>query len=428
MLTALRTYRLLREMNERLRWSADDLRRLQLWKLRELIRHAYYHSPFYRRWYDQNGFDPDRIGSPDDLRSVPMITKAMLLAADPFDVCALRNPSDAIIEKTSGSTGHPLHIPRTWRDLFYIKAKVIRAFQQTGFRFYHRQAVLKSSAESLTGKHWFEYFGILRKYWLAVTDPPELNLKKLRRIRPQHLHGYPSGLLEIAEYLEAKGEVFRIPNICCGAEVLDQAMRRTIQKRFRAEVFDLYATREVGNVAWECSSHQGLHVNDDMLIVELLDENGHEVGAGAEGDVVATYLDGYDYPFIRYRLGDRAVRVEGDCACGVRFSRLDQICGRSDSRIHLPSGQWISGLVFQELRTLPDVAAFRIIQEDQGSVRLQIFPKPSFDPSQMEGICQRASQLVRGQLEIIPELLASFPRDESGKMRAVICRLPDARV
>ncbi|HEX7343068.1 MAG TPA: AMP-binding protein [bacterium] len=419
----LNTYRILREMNDRLRWSQEDLRRFQFWKLRELVRHAYFNSPFYHQWYDRNGLSPEKIRDFGDLTKIAIVDKAMLLNADPMQVCTAKSGGEIFIEKTSGSTGHPLQIPRTWRDLYYIKAKVIRAFRQTGFRFYHRQAVLKSSTESITGRHWFENFGILRKYWLAVTDSPEVNVKMLRRIRPQHLHGYPSGLLEIAEYLEIQGKSLRIPLICCGAEVLDEAMRAMIQRVFEAQVFDLYGSREVGNIAWECAQHQGLHVNEDAIILELLDENGQEVAAGSEGDVVVTYLDGYDYPFIRYRLWDRAVRLEGECSCGVKFTRLHQITGRSDSRIRLPSGEWISGLVFQELRALPDVAAFRIVQDDTSSLKLQLWSKEILTPNRIDEIAQKTSALARHQLRIVPEILTSFPRDESGKLRAVQCRL-----
>jgi len=419
----LQTYRILCEMNERLSWPQEDLRRFQLWKLRELVRHAYFNSPFYHQWYVQNGFDPKSIQTLHDLKQIPIIEKAMLLAADPMQICTVKSGEDIIIEKTSGSTGRPLQIPRTWRDLYYIKAKVIRAFQQTGFRFYHRQAVLKSSTESITGRYWFENFGILRKYWLAVTDPPEANVKKLRRIRPGHLHGYPSGLLEIAEYLEKQGRTLHIPIICCGAEVLDEATRSMIQRTFAAQVFDLYGTREVGNIAWECRQHQGLHVNDDAILLELLDDSGREVPVGSEGDVVVTFLDGYDYPLIRYRLGDRAVRLEGACSCGVQFSRLHQVTGRSDGRIRLPSGEWISGLVFQELRALPDVAAFRIIQDDVASIKLQLIPKKDLAADQLGEIVQKTSSLVRGQLRVLLEILPAFPRDEAGKLRAVQCRL-----
>ena len=419
----LQTYRILREMNEHLRWSQEDLRRFQLWKLRELVRHAYFNSPYYHQWYVQNSFDPRDIQTLQVISRIPIVEKAMLLDADPMQVCTAKSSEGINIEKTSGSTGRPLQIPRTWRDLYYIKAKVIRAFQQTGFRFYHRQAVLKSSTETLTGRHWFENFGILRKYFLAVTDPPELNIKKLRRIRPQHLHGYPSGLLEIAEYLEKQGRMLRIPNICCGAEVLDEATRSMIQRFFAAQVFDLYGTREVGNIAWECRQHQGLHVNDDAILLELLDDSGREVPPGSEGEVVVTFLDGYDYPLIRYRLGDRAVRLAGACPCGVQFSRLHQVTGRSDSRIRLPSGEWISGLVFQELRALPDVAAFRIIQDDAASIKLQLLPKRELAADQIVEIVRKASSLVRGKLKVIPEILPAFPRDEGGKLRAVQCRL-----
>lgn len=419
------TYRILSEMNERLRWSAEEIRRLQMWKLRELIQYAYYHSPFYHRFYDQHGVHPDAIQSRDDIKKLPRLDKDILRRTDPMEVVTVKPDSDWTIEVTSGSTGEPLRVYRTWRDLYCIKAKVIRAFQQTGFRFTHRQAVLKSSTESLTGRHWFESFGILRKYWLSVTDSPEYNLQRLRFIEPQHVHGYPSGLLSIAELLHTRGEILPIPIICTGAEVLDQTTRWRIRDAFKAEIFDLYATRETGNVAWECKAHQGLHVNDDAFVVELIDENGEEVADGEEGELVITYLDAFDFPFIRYRIGDRAVRKTGECSCSVQFSLLQNIIGRSDSRIRLPSGEWFSGLVFQELRTAPWVSAFRIIQDGPVSIRLQVVPRRDFHERELAALVTRTSELVRGQLQVMPEVIKELERDQGGKVRAVICNLPD---
>jgi phenylacetate-CoA ligase len=423
------TYCVLLDMKERLAWTTEEICRYQVWKLRDLIGMAYHNSPFYRRLFDQHSVQPDNLRGIEDLKQLPILEKQMLRETDPLDVVTVQPDTDSdeidwMEELTSGSTGHPLRILRTWRDLYYIKAKVIRAFGQTGFRFYHRQAVLKSSVESLTGRHWFERLGVLRKYWLSVTDTPEENLARLRQIRPQHLHGYPSGLLSIAEMLRTRGEALYIPMICTGAEVLDPVVRRLIAESFNAEVFDLYGTREVGNIAWECRAHQGMHVNDDALIVELLDDEGNEVSDGSEGEVVVTYLDGREFPFIRYRLGDRAIRMKDRCSCGIAFSRLERVIGRSDERIRLPSGEWLSGMVFQEIRDTLWLSSFRIVQEDVKSIKLQIVPRLKPSEEQVGKLVQRVKGLLRGELEVIPEILERLDYDSSGKIRAVISRLP----
>ncbi len=420
------TYRLLRQMNERLHWTQQELDHYRLWRFREMVRHAYYYSSFYRRKYQSCGFHPDSLKTIADIRKIPILTKAELRNADPLEILTPKQNAGLFTELTGGSTGEPLRVYRTWRDFWYIKAKVIRAFQQTGFRLYHPQAVLKSSRADITGKHWFERFGILRKYWLSVTDPPEVNLKRLREICPRHIHGYPSGLVEIADLLLERGETFRIPVICTGAEVLDDATREKIRQAFLAEVFDLYASREVGNIAWECRAHRGMHINDDAMIVELLDDSDEEVPDGAEGRILVTYLDGYDSPFIRYDLGDLGIRMSGQCSCGVQFRRLARITGRSDSRIRLPSGQWLSGLVFQELRLIPWLKSFRILQEEEESIRLQIVAAKEPDQAKLNDLISLTAKLVRGELKVKPEIVAHLSRDPSGKIRAVISRLEPA--
>lgn len=425
-----KTYRILDQKRKQLHWSAEELKRYRSWKLRELVTFAYDNSPFYREYYDQCGIHPDHIQTEDDLKKLPLLEKESLQKTDPLRVITIKpedgsfREGDLMVEVTSGSTGDPLKIKRTWRDLYYIKSNDIRAYEQTGYRFFHRQAVLKSSTESVTGRHWFERFGILRKYWLSVIDSPEHNLSRLREIRPDHLHGYPNGLLEIAELLQRKKQTFTIPIVCTGAEVLDQYMRQQISESFNAEVFDLYGTREVGNIAWECRAHQGMHINDDSMIIEILDQSGHEVSEGDEGEVVVTHLDSFDYPFIRYRLGDRALRQGGRCSCGVDFSRLKSMTGRDDARIRLPSGRWITGMVFQELRTVPWLSGFRIVQDNRESIRLQVVPKSTVAQDMLNALVAQTSALVHDELAIVPEVVDQLEHDTSGKLRAVVCTLP----
>lgn len=424
-----KTYSVLSRMKKRLAWSQEQIDQYRIQKLRDLINIAYGKSPFYRNFYDTHGVNPGKIKNLHDLKLLPTLRKKDLLQANPMEVVttgdtSTARESDWMEEVTSGSTGHPLRVFRTWRDLYYIKAKIIRAYVQTGYRLSHRQVVLKSSTASLTGTHWFEKFGILRKYWLSITDSAAENLEKLRDIQPQHVHGYPSGFVALAEYLQAHEQTFHIPVICTGAEVLDQASRHLIEKEFKTKVFDLYGTREIGNIAWECTAHHGLHINDDAMIVELLDENGDEVPVGAEGEVVVTYLDAVEYPFIRYALEDRAIRLPQEaCPCGVTFSKLDVITGRSDARILLPSGTWISGMVFQELRTAPWLAGFRIIQEDRESVRLYVVPKYTVEQGMLDSLVAQASTLMNHELAVIPEIVDRLEREKSGKLRTVICRL-----
>jgi len=427
----LNTYKVLSAMNERLKWSSEELERYRLWKLRHLLRYAYYNSAFYRDLYRQHGVDPDEIESLDDLRKLPIVDKQMVRSVDPLEIISepvkqqVKSESEWMVEITTGTTGNPLKIQRTWRDLYYIKAKIIRAFAQTGFRFYHKQAVIKSSSESLTGKHWFERLGILRKYWLSVTDSPDFNLHRLQEIHPQHIHAYPSGLQAIAELLLKNGKSFPVPVICTGAEVLESLVRNQIAEAFEAEIFDLYGVREVGNIAWECKKHEGMHINDDAIIVELLDKNDRPVATGEEGEVVVTYLDAMDFSFIRYRLGDRAIQLAEKCACGCHFSRLHCVTGRTDARIILPSGNWISGLVFQELRTAPWISSYRLIQEDRQSVKLQVVPRRALNPNELEALVNRARELVNNELKIVPEVLSKLDYDASGKLRMIICKLDE---
>ena len=118
--------------------------------------------------------------------------------------------------------------------------------------------------------------------------------------------------------------------------------RRLLEETFGAEVFERYGSEETSIIASECSEHRGMHVADEHLIVEVLDERGLPVGPGEEGEIVVTDSFNRVLPLIRYRLGDVGVRGEA-CPCGRGLSVLARVHGRVADNVVTPEGRTVSG-------------------------------------------------------------------------------------
>jgi len=207
-------------------------------------------------------------------------------------------------------------------------------------------------------------------------------------------------------------------------------MRETIQRVFRAPVFNRYGSREVGDIACECEAHQGLHVCPVTHYVEILREDGTPARPGEVGEIVVTSLTNYAMPLIRYRIGDMGAWAEKDCSCGRNWPLLKEVTGRVTDSFVSASGTRVHGEYFTHLLYFRDwVKKFQFLQESYTRIRLLIVP--AVPPDQAKWIVEQERadleakvQLVMGpecSLEI--ELVSDIPPSPSGKYRYTISKV-----
>jgi phenylacetate-CoA ligase len=145
--------------------------------------------------------------------------------------------------------------------------------------------------------------------------------------------------------------------------VFDDLLRARLEDELDADLFNMYAAHEFAQIAMECRTHEGLHLQGDYLILESL-EDGKAVGFGRQGVAVLTSLYSFAMPFIRYNLGDLVVLREQECSCGSAFPLLDHPVGRVNELLTLPSGTTLSPQGFVHvLRDFPGIDQWRVIQE-----------------------------------------------------------------
>jgi phenylacetate-CoA ligase len=241
---------------------------------------------------------------------------------------------------------------------------------------------------------------------------------QLRRYRPRYLLAYALAAVAFAEYVLEHGITdIHFDGIITSAEVLSDRSRATIERGIGGRVFNRYGCREVSVIASECAEHNGLHINAEALLVEVVPTPDLPA---PWGKVVLTDLLNYSMPLIRYEVGDVARWAEGDCACGRGLPRLAEIQGRATEFLRLPDGRIVSGpaltLVFADLA---EVRQVQFLQRADASIQLKVVPGAGYGEAAREQMRTRLSHYLRGTVPFEIVEVAGIPSEPSGKYRFV---------
>jgi phenylacetate-CoA ligase len=404
------------------------MEKYQLKKLKSLLRHANSHIPFYRDWFEQNGFQPGDIRQLDDLRKIPVMEKQPLrelFQSLPGEEIAGKR---LIEHKTSGSTGIPVHILRTPAEERRLNMLRWRMQWMLGLRPGDRMAKVKTTWEPL-GRRFDRVQSIARFVRLidrsvfdCLQDPAE-NYRKIVAYQPHVLTGYPGALVRIAQQQgQQDGELGCLRRVSSGGENLAPYQRRMLEERFGVPVHDTYGTSECNLVAWTCQETGLYHVNDDGILLEVC-RDGVPVAEGETGEVVITSLHSRAMPIIRYALGDLAVAGPSPCPCGRPFSTIKALQGRTIDFLQLPDGREVHPFeVLNEIVTESGdwLVEYQFIQERADSFRLLIVSRRPLSRDEENLFRATLLEKLGTQARLHIEWTDSIERDKSGKLH--FCR------
>ncbi len=420
---------------ERLResqwWSPETLETHQLARLRDTLVLASARIPFYRDRLSVAGMDPRSDPLPTALLSIPPLSREDLERhfhelEDPE-----ARPQDRIVSHTGGSTGTPTTVLLDRADIAASRAEQILNAEWTGIRPGVRHAFLWGA-----DRDSWPYRGlkgaIKRKLecllWINTFDLLERDLdevvERLRRFEPRVLVGYASSLRHLARTcLEMGTTIPSVSSIQSSAETLTASDRRLLARAFHAEIFDRYGSRELANIAHECSAHSGLHLNSSRLWVEIVTESGIPAAPGETGRVLVTTLLRRSMPLIRYDVGDLAVATEGSCACGRGLPRIGGIQGRVSDVIRGPSGRLLHGEFFTHLfYGVPGVRRFQVVQEDARRLVISLVVGPRAAPDVLATLRTRVLEEGDPGFDVQVRLVDAIQPSPTGKYRFTFSR------
>jgi phenylacetate-CoA ligase len=421
----LRTYRRLLQTQYD---SPEAIRQRQLDRLRELVRHAFQTTAYWRERLAHAG----AIETLEDYRRVPILTKADL-RADPAALLSRAFARSELHRKTtSGSTGVALAV---WVDeaaMQWKRACTLRADEWSGWRLGERAARLWGNPPVARGGWRARLRNLLleRSCYLDTLklDATELErfTARLRRRPPSLLFGHAHSLYLLAEYLGQRGGAgFRPRGIISSAMVLHDWERARIEAVFGCPVTNRYGCEEVSLIACECEEHRGLHVNSDGVYVEVLRADGHPARPGEAGSVVVTDLVNRAMPLLRYQVGDVAVVSDRRCPCGRGLPLLERVEGREADYVLTPSGRLISGISLTEnfAMHLPGVAQLQIVQEALDHFLFRIVRGPDYGPASAQRLGELVTERFGPDVTYRCEFLPRIPPEPSGKYRFCLSRV-----
>ena len=407
------------------RASRQEVLRFQARQLRRVITHAYDTVPYYRRLFDEAGVRPETIRTATDLTRIPVTTRRKLQELPPEDLLSQGfDPSQLLSQSTSGSSGEPLVVRRTWWEERMLGFLRLRTLVQCGVRLNDKVALVSFHLRPRPPKSALQRLIAtaipIEQHEISCLLSPEGILDAMEKIQPDVLAGYSGSLATVAKTVATSGRLSIHPRlIVCGSEVLTPLMARQISEAFHAPVYDTYASHEFGGIACECKTTGNYHVVDDGLILEVLQE-GQPVALGGRGAVVGTSLHAYAMPFIRYELGDVVTRAADSCACGQPFSTLSGIQGRMIDFCPLPDGRTIHP--YELLKVVRDDAyawmhQYQFVQERRDRIVLRYVPRRPPSPDEEGRLRERLSQLFGPEVDFALRAVDDIASEPHGKFR-----------
>jgi phenylacetate-CoA ligase len=317
-----------------------ELEQVQLERLEATLNRVYRHVPFYRKRFDELGFDPDELRSLADLAKLPFTTKADLRENHPYGLFAVPLRDIVRVHASSGTTGLSTAVGYTRNDMRTWSTLTARVLVAGG--------VTKEDVVQIG----FDYglftgaFGLhqgAERLGASVVPVSSANARRqvgiMRDYRTTALVTTPSHALNVADAMIEMGvnpAALSLKHGLFGAEPWSESMRREIEEKLEITATDNYGLSEVmgPGVAGECLDKSGLHLAEDHFLFEVIDpETLAPVPPGQVGELVITTLTKEAIPVIRYRTRDLTALVEAPCACGRTFRKMTRVKGRTDDML-----------------------------------------------------------------------------------------------
>ncbi len=414
----------------------DELRALQLERLRWSVAHAYAHVAHYREALDAVGVHPDDVRTLEDLARLPFTTKDDLRANYPFGMFAVPREQVARVHASSGTTGRPTVVGYTAGDLDVWASVMARSIYAAGGR---RGDVLHNAyGYGLFTGGLGAHGGAERLGCTVVPVSGGMTERQVRLIvdfEPRVIMVTPSYMLAIVDEMRRQGVDPRSTSLevgIFGAEPWTDSMRREMEETLAIRAVDIYGLSEVigPGVAQECAETQdGLHVWEDHFLPEVIDPvSGEVLPDGEVGELVLTSLTKEAMPVLRYRTRDLTRLLPGTART---MRRMEKVTGRTDDMIILRGVNLFPTQIEELLLGLPALSPhFQCVLSrpgrlDELTVRVERRPDAEEGPAASAG--ERLVQVVKASIgvSVAVEVLEPEGIERSvGKMRRVVDQRP----
>ncbi len=320
--------------------DVKEIKALQSDKLIRQVNHDWNNLPYYKHKMESLGVTPEDIKSVDDLHKLPFLSKEDLRDAYPYGLLAKPLEECVRIHSTSGTTGKRVVAYYTQHDLDLWEECCARALVAAGadkkdvVQISYGYGLFTGGAGLNGGSHKLGSLTVP-----TSSGNTDRQIMFIMDMEASVLCATPSYAAYIAETLKERGytpDKIPLKAGIFGAEAWSENMRQNIEQTLGIKAYDIYGLTELSGpgVAFECAEQNGMHVNEDHFIPEIIDPETKEVlKEGEEGELVFTAVDKEAFPMIRYRTKDICSLTREKCSCGRTHIKMTKLKGRTDDML-----------------------------------------------------------------------------------------------
>lgn len=387
--------------------------------LKQQLSYIAAHSPYYQRVFRGNNIDIASIKTIADLQKLPFTEKRDLQLYNNDFVCV---PKEDIVDyiTTSGTLGDPVTFGCNEHDLKRLAYNEKKSFASAGLK--------KGDILQLMTTIDKRFMAGLA-YWLGIRELgasiirvgngiPELQWDTINRLHPTAIMCVPSFILRLVEYAEQNGIDYRhssirkIIGIGEGLREQDFSLnllgRKIKEKWPEVELYATYSSTEMSATFSECEHGCGGHVHPELIIVEIIDENGNVLPDGKAGEIVVTTLSVETMPLLRFKTGDIAAKVVSPCACGRNSYRLTPIIGRKNNMLKLKGTTIYPPAIFDVLDNIDYVANYVVMVSTNNvgtdEVTVKVGLKDGYGNQDNDIIVKEIKDRFRAHIRVAPNV------------------------
>ena len=414
--------------------SIDEIKALQLVRLKWSIDHAYKNVAFYKKKYDEIGIHPSDLKYLEDIKLFPFTTKEDLRKNYPFNMFAHKLKDIARIHASSGTTGKPTVVAYTKNDLEMWEHLIERCLRASGMK----------KGDMLHNAYGYGLFtgglglhGGAEKMGLTVIPVSggmtARQVQLINDFKPKGITVTPSYILSILDEFKAQGLDPKKSSLevgIFGAEPWTNSMRSEIESQFDMHAVDIYGLSEVlgPGVANECvESKDGLHVWEDYFYPEIINvETGNVLEDGEKGELVFSSLCKEAFPIIRYRTKDLTKLMKGTARS---MRRMEKITGRSDDMMIIRGVNIFPTQIEEQLLKIDSLSPhfqIRLIKDgrmDKMIVYTEHYKSEDVEQSYVENLSanlkKRVKDIMGLSIEVDVGKKGSVPRSEGKAVRVI---------
>jgi phenylacetate-CoA ligase len=321
---------------------------INLKRLQAIVTHAYNNTEYYRNMFTLNGFSPSDIKVMEDIKKIPVLCKEDVINNQPMMIA--KNFDKYVNFETTGSTGIPIKGYRNKKCQEWKMACGLRNNMWAGYRLGERiYCIYGNPKEKIGIKRSIRRKLLTREEFLDSLNLTEQSMQLFANMMmkrpPSLLWGHTHNMYLFAKFIKDRNiDNIKPKGMYSAGMVMHRWEREMVEDVFKCEFQNRYGCEEVGLIASECKKKEGLHINDDDIIVEVLDKNNQKMLSSEIGEITVTDLSNYVMPFIRYKLSDMGSFAIEVCSCGRTQPMLSSIQGRVSDFIVRTDGSVISGI------------------------------------------------------------------------------------